>query len=318
MARPTWVGSLSFGLVHVPVRLYSAVSSRQVHFHLLHDADGARIQQRRVCSADGEEVPYAHVVKGYEVSPGRYVEVTHGELDAFDPPSSRAIELEEFVSLADIDTIFYDSTYHLVPEKGAERPYALVVAALRQSGRVGLGQLVMHHRGHLCVVRPFGRGLALSTLHYADELVSQDSLSELDLTGALPQAEEVRLAARLIQARAATFEPRRYRDVHRERLLAFLEKRAQAQSRLPEVQVSAPVPKVPAAHAVPERGDLLRALEESIAALGRERPARTGAEPRSLPSDGELRLRQEAARTAREPKRPRGEPGAEEPDEPVR
>jgi DNA end-binding protein Ku len=318
MSRPTWVGSLSFGPVHVPVRLYSAVNPRSVQFHQLHDADGARIQQRRVCSADGEEVSYEHVVKGYALEDGRYVAVTRGELEAFDPQSSRSIELEEFVDLADIDTVFFDNAYHLVPDKDSARPYALVVEALRQSGKAGLGRLVMHHRGRLAVVRPFGRGLALSTLHYADEVVSQDSLEELDLVGAQPPAQEVELALQWVRARSASFEPRRYHDVHRERLLAFIDKRARAQERRAGVEVPGRA-TVPAAHAVPEQGDLLRALEESLAALGRGRPVPANDEGREPPLSGELRLRQEAARTAREPRgpeapRPRRKKGEGEPE----
>lgn len=297
MSRPTWIGSLSFGPVHVPVRLYSAVSPRSVQFHQLHDADGARIQQRRVCSADGEEVAYEHVVKGYELAPGRFVTVTRGELEAFDPQSSRSIELEEFVDLADIDAVYFDNAYHLVPDKDSARPFALVVEALRQSGKAGLGRLVMHHRGRLAVVRPFGRGLALSTLHWADEVVSQDSLAELDLVAAQPRAREVELALEWVRSRTAAFEPRRYHDVHRERLLAFIDKRARAQER----QEAAPGrATLPAAHAVPEQGDLLRALEESLAALSRGHAAPANDEAHEPPARGELRLRQEAARTTRE------------------
>jgi DNA end-binding protein Ku len=307
MSRPTWVGSLSFGPVHVPVRLYSAVSPRSVRFHQLHDADGARIQQRRVCSADGEEVAYEHVVKGYELAPGRFVSVTRGELEAFDPQSSRSIELEEFVDLADIDAVYFDTAYHLVPDKDSARPFALVVEALRQSGKAGLGRLVMHHRGRLALVRPFGRGLALSTLHYADEVVSQDSLEELNLVAAQPQAREVELALEWVRSRSAAFEPRRYHDVHRERLLAFIDKRARAQERAPAAEAPGRA-TVPAAHAVPEQGDLLRALEESLAALGRSRPAPANDEGREPPATGALRLRPQAARTAREPEAPRSRP----------
>lgn len=321
MSRPTWIGSLSFGPVHVPVRLYSAVSPRSVQFHQLHDADGARIQQRRVCSADGEEVPYEHVVKGYELAPGRYVELTRGELEAFDPQSSRSIELEEFIDLADVDPLYFDNAYHLVPDKDSARPFALVVAALRQSGKAGLGRLVMHHRGRLAVVRPFGRGLALSTLHYADEVMSQDNLEELKWVAAQPPSHEVELALQWVRARSASFEPRRYHDVHRERLLAFIDKRARAQEeRPPEARPEAAGARatVPAAHAVPEHGDLLRALEESLAALGRSRPAPANDEGREAPARGELRLRQEAARTGRErgPEagRSQGEKGEGEPE----
>ncbi|XXF76777.1 Ku protein [Myxococcaceae bacterium GXIMD 01537] len=321
MSRPTWVGSLSFGLVHVPVRLHPAVRSRRVRFHQLHDADGGRLQLRRVCSLDGEEVPYEHVVKGYELAPGHTVEVTLPELESFDLESSYTLELAEFIDPAEVDPVFLAEAYHLVPDRGAERPYALVVAALRQSGKAGLGRLVMHHQGHLCLVRPFGRGLSLSTLHYADELVPQDSLEELELAGALPQAQEVEMALRLVYSRAASFEPRRYHDAHRERLLAFLEKRGRAQARLPAAELPPPPPRPPqravphaperaVAPPSPEREELLATLEESIAALSRAAGRGPRAEARALPpQEGALRVRQEAARTTRSPRGTRGRKG---------
>ncbi|MFP2926632.1 Ku protein, partial [Pyxidicoccus sp. 3LG] len=258
MSRPVWVGSLSFGLVSVPVRLYSAISSRQPQFHLLHDSDGARIQNKRVCSADGEEVAFEHVVKGYELADGRHVQVTRGELEAFDPDSGRVIELEDFVDAGEIDPLYYDTPYHLVPAEGAERAYTLLVAALREAGRVGLGQFVLYQKGHLVAVRPHGRGLLLSTLHYAEDVVSQDSLPELALAGAPPQERELEVALHLIGARSTDFEPRRYHDVHRERLLAFLERRARKEAGERRVHAGATVE-------APSQGDLLSALERSVA-----------------------------------------------------
>ncbi|NMO22843.1 Ku protein [Pyxidicoccus fallax] len=300
MSRPVWVGSLSFGLVSVPVRLYSAISSRQVQFHLLHDEDGARIQNKRVCSADGEEVPYEHVVKGYELGDGRYVEVTRGELEAFDPEASRAIELEDFVELGDIDPLYYDTPYHLVPAEGAERSYELLVATLRESGRVGIGRFVMYQKGHLCAVRPHGRGLLLSTLHYAEEVVSQDSLTELALVGPRPQERELQAALSLVEARATRFDPRRYHDVHRERLLAFIQRRASRLGR-PKATGERPTPAGATAQP-PQHADLLAALERSVAAL------RAG-QPLPPPEQGALRLRPQAS--AREFRERRG--GGESP-----
>ena len=122
MARPIWSGSVSFGLVSVPVKLFSATSPKEVHFHLLHDKDAARIQQKRVCSKDGQEVPWEHIVKGFEVAKNRYVTVTQDELEKFRPRSTKAIEIEDFVDLAQIDPIYYASTYYLVPDKGAGKP----------------------------------------------------------------------------------------------------------------------------------------------------------------------------------------------------
>jgi len=308
MSRPCWVGSLSFGLVHVPVRLHAAVESRQVKFHLLHDADGARIRQKRVCSADGEEVPYEHVVKGYPLRPGQCVEVTSGELEAFDPKSSRGIELEDFVKLEEIDPGFYEASYHLVPEVGAERQYALLVEALRRSGRVGLGRLVMRHRGHLCVVRPFGRGLVLSTLYYAEEQIAQDLLPELSVMGKRPSEEEVDMVLRLIESQATTFEPRRYHDTHRERLISFLERRARAQAKIAEPTAPARAPEPPSE--VAERLEAFRRIEEGIAALRRSGRGPARAERRAV-ERGSLRFRAQAAREVRMPKGQEGQDGSE-------
>ncbi|WP_257448781.1 non-homologous end joining protein Ku [Archangium lipolyticum] len=285
MSRPVWTGSLGFGPMHVPVRLYAAVSPKQVQFHLLHDADGARIQQKRVCSADGEEVPFEHVVKGYEIRRGRYVEVTRGELEAFDPQSSRTIDIQDFVELADIDPIFFDTTYHLMPGEGATKPYATLAMALRASGRVGLGRLVMHLKEHLCAVWPHERGLVLSTLHFADELIPQESFSEF--SGAVPPAQrEVESVLDIIETRIVDFVPQRYQDLHRERLLAFLERRARTHG-VREAPAEAPAP---AGEEVPR-----------ITRAGRA----AGGEVRELPTRGSLRLRPQAAREVRE-RTPRG------------
>ncbi len=298
MSRPCWVGSLSFGLVHVPVRLYAAAESKQVSFHLLHDADGARLRQKRVCSADGQEVVREHVVKGYEISPGQHVELTQEELSAFDPKASHTLELEDFIELKEVDPSFYEATYHLVPEPGAEHPYTLLVTALARSGRVGLGRLVMRHKSHLCLVRPAGRGLALSTLYYAEELISQETLPELSEPGRRPAEQEVEMVLRLIQSQATSFEPRRYRDTHRERLLAFLERRGRAQAKV------APVPRQPRAEPAVTRMDEFHWLEEGIAALRRGGRDAILAH-RTAPAQGELRFRPQAARSGR------GRPGQE-------
>lgn len=292
MSRPVWVGSLSFGLVSVPVRLYSAVSPRPVQFHLLHDADGARIQNKRVCSADGEEVAYEHVVKGYELADGRHVAVTRGELEAFDPDASRVIELEDFVEAGEIDPLYYDTPYHLVPAEGAERAYTLLVATLQEAGRVGIGRFVLYQKGHLCAVRAHGRGLLLSTLHYAEDVVPQDSLPELALAGERPQERELEAALHLLEARATRFEPQRYHDVHRERLLAFIERRA-ARTRPRAATERRPVVHAGATAGTPSPSDLLAVLERSVAALKAGQPL--------PPESGSLRLRPQAsAREVRE------------------
>src|SRR3954471_5802789 len=154
MPRPIWSGSISFGLVSVPVKLFSATSPREVRFHMLHDKDGGRIQQKRVCSIDGHEVAWEHIIKGFEISRGRYVSVTRDELAAFNPRASKTIEIEDFVELSQIDPIYYQTTYYLAPDKGAAKPYALLVEAMKRSGRVGVARFVLRTKQYLCAVRP--------------------------------------------------------------------------------------------------------------------------------------------------------------------
>lgn len=304
MSRPVWTGSLGFGHVHVPVRLYGAVSPRQVQFHLLHDAEGARILQKRVCSADGEEVPYEHVVKGYEIRSGHYVEVTRGELEALDPQASRTVDLEDFVDLSEVDPLFFDTTYHVLPGEEAWKPFATLAMALRASGRAGLGRLVLHMKGHLCVVWPHGRGLVLSTLHYADELIPQESFSEVSLPGPRPVEREVEAVLSAIEARTVPFEPQRYHDTYRERLLAFLERRAQKLEPRKGPRETPP----------PEGAEAPRSARRTGSRAATRAPeAREGevrGEVSGLSTRGSLRLRPQAA-AAREARAPTGRRGRE-------
>ena len=288
MSRPVWTGSIGFGPIHVPVRLHGAVSPRQLQFHLLHEADGGRIQQKRVCSVDGEEVPYEHVVKGYELGRGRYVELTRGELEAFDPQASRTIDIEDFIELSEIDPVLFDTTYHLMPGEGASRAYATLAMALRAAGRVGIGRLVMHMKGHLCAVWPRGRGLVLSTLHYADELIPQDSFAEFSLPGPRVAQGEVEAVMDVIEARTVTFEPQRYHDTHRERLLAFIQRRVQKRGLRAVPSESDVSIERPAPRSSPQGKAAGRAAE----------PVR--GEVSEL-SRGSLRMRPLAAREVREP-----------------
>src|SRR2546430_2227719 len=198
MRRPIWSGSISFGLVNVPVKLYSATSPKEVRFHMLHDKDGGRIQQKRVCSIDGHEVPWEHIVKGFEVSKGRYVSVTREELSAFDPKGTRSIDIEDFAELSQIDPIYYESTYYLLPDKGAQKPYALLLEAMRKTGRVGVARFVLRTKQYLAAVRPLGKALAISTMLYADEVVDQSELDGLPGSEAKPREKELHMAEQLV------------------------------------------------------------------------------------------------------------------------
>src|SRR5262245_8234942 len=161
MARPIWTGSISFGLVNVPVKLLTAVHQKEVHFNLLHKKDGARIKLKRFCTAEDVEVAYEDTDKGYEVSPGRYVALDRKELEKLDPKATRSIEITDFVKLSEIDPIFYQSTYHLVPDRGADKPYGLLLRAMEDAGKVGIARMVMRTKQYLCAVRPLEHGLVL-------------------------------------------------------------------------------------------------------------------------------------------------------------
>src|SRR4051812_41105728 len=152
MPRSIWSGAISFGLVNVPVKLYSAVSRNTVRFHQLHDSDHVRIQQKRFCPADGEEVTYEHIVKGYEIAPDRYVVITPEELEALDPKKTRTIDIEDFVDLAEIDPIFYDHPYYLMPDKGAAKAYKLLVQAMTEAGKVALARVVLRQKESLVAI----------------------------------------------------------------------------------------------------------------------------------------------------------------------
>src|SRR5919106_7087656 len=164
MPRSIWSGAISFGLVNVPVKLYSAVSRKSVRFHQLHDKDGVRIQQKRVCPADGEEVPYDNIVKGYEISPDHYVIVEPEELEALDPKKTRTIDIQEFVDLEDIDPIYYDHSYYLAPDTGAGKAYNLLLTAMRESDKVAIARVVIRQKEYLAAVRPTGNAMTMSTM----------------------------------------------------------------------------------------------------------------------------------------------------------
>src|ERR671931_2184207 len=182
MARAIWSGSISFGLLNVPVRLYSAVSRKSVSFRELRASDGSRIRHKRVAEADGEEVPYEEIVKGYEISPEQYVVVTRDELEEIDPKRTRAIEIQDFVDLDDIDPIYFDHPYYLGPDKGAERAYGLLVRAMADSRKVAIARFVLRNREHLAAIRPMGKVLTMATMRFADEIVSPE-----DLDGVVPE-----------------------------------------------------------------------------------------------------------------------------------
>jgi DNA end-binding protein Ku len=261
MARAIWSGSISFGLLNVPVKLYSAVSKQTVRFKELREDDGARIRHKRVAEGDGKEVPYEKIVKGYEYAPDQYVVLTREELAELDPKRTRAIEIQDFVDLDDIDPIYFEQPYYLGPDKGAARAYALLVQAMKESRKVAIARFVLRNKEHLAAIRPMEDVLTLATMRFHDEVSSPQ-----DLDGEVfeeekpkkPDQRELGMAKQLIESLTTDFKADRYRDEYREELLDLLERKAAGK----EV-VSAPTEE-PKPTKAP---DLMAALEESLAAV---------------------------------------------------
>ncbi len=269
MPRSIWRGAISFGLVNVPVKLYSAVSKKTVRFNQLHDADGARIQQKRVCSRDGEEIPFENIVKGYEISPDRYVVVTPEELEALDPKKTRTINIEDFVDLDEIDPLYYEHPYYLAPDTGASKAYKLLLTALTESNKVAIARVVIRSKEYLTAIRPANGVLTMETMLFADELVPADTLEELPDEDVQTTEREVEMARQLIDSLSASFEPDKYRDEYRERVLDLIERKAEGQ----EIAIQ-PAPEEPA-----EVPDLMAALEASLAdAKQRRKPTAAAAQ----------------------------------------
>jgi DNA end-binding protein Ku len=270
MARAIWSGSISFGLLNVPVKLYSAVSSQRVSFRELRESDGSRIRHKRVAEEDGKEVPYEKIVKGYEISPEQYVVLTREELEELDPKKTRAIEIQDFVDLDEIDPIYFDHPYYLGPEEGAERAYALLVRAMQEERKVAIARFVLRNKEHLAAIRPMDGVLTMATMRFADEVVSPEQLDGvIPEDDVKPEKREVDMAKRLIDSLATDFEPDKYRDEYREELLALIERKAKGEAIVTQPTEEPKPTKAP---------DLMAALEESLAAVRGEELAGTKSE----------------------------------------
>jgi DNA end-binding protein Ku len=261
MPRSIWTGAISFGLVNVPVKLYSAVSKKTVRFHQLHDKDGVRIQQKRVCPADGEEVAYDHIVKGYEITPDQYVVIEPGELEAIEPRKTKTIDIEDFVDLADIDPIYYDHPYYLMPGTGAAKPYKLLVDAMEDAGKVGIARVVIRQKEQLVALRPTEGVLAMSTMNFADEVVEPDRFDDAPGDDVETSTRELDMAKQLIDSLSSDWQPDKYRDTYRDRVLELIEQKAEGKEiAVQPVEEPQPVP------------DLMAALEASVKAARQDKP----------------------------------------------
>jgi DNA end-binding protein Ku len=278
-----WMGTLNFGLVSMPVKLYSAVSNKSVHFNQLHGADNARIQQKRVCSADGEEVPFEEIVKGYELAPERYVVVEDAELAALAPEATRTIEIEDFVEIDEIDRIYFDQPYYIVPNRGGARSYKLLLQAMRDTGKVAIARVVLRSRERLVAVHPREDVLMMTTLSYADEINPTSELRELggEEESSAVGERELDVARRLVESLAEPFDIARYRDTYREAVLDLIDRKASGE----EIVVQ-PRPAVQEL----QSPDLMGALQAS---LERARERDGGAS--SAPVNGKAGARKKAS-----------------------
>jgi DNA end-binding protein Ku len=259
MARAIWSGSISFGLLNVPVKLYSAVARRGISLREIRESDGARIRHRRVAEGTDEEVPYEKIVKAFEITKDRYVPLSKDELTSLDPKKTRAIEVQDFVDLAEIDPIYFDSPYYLGPAAGAEKAYSLLARALEESGKVAIARFVFRNKEHLAAIRPGDGVLTLTTMRFADEVVPPSDLDDV-LPSEQPKVakRELEMAEQLIESLTRDFDPTAYRDEYREQLLAMIERKAAGEEVMAAPEEEREPTKAP---------DLMAALEESIAAV---------------------------------------------------
>jgi DNA end-binding protein Ku len=254
-----WTGSISFGLVTVPVKLTAATKSRDVSFNQLEEDTGSRIRLRRISEQTGEEVPPNKIVKGYEIEKGRYVVVEKSELEALAPKASHTIEIEDFVDLDDIDPLYFDSPYYVLPDEKAAKPYRLLVEAMTRLQKVAVGRVVMRAKERLVAIRPLDGMLCVETMRYADEIVARD---ELGIPGEEIEVNEreLAMATQLVEALSGGFEPEKYHDEYREQLLGLIDQKAAG-----EEIVAQPEPEAPA-----KVLDLMAALEASLQRAGRD------------------------------------------------
>jgi DNA end-binding protein Ku len=272
MARAIWTGAISFGLVTVPVKLYSALDRKSVRFHQLSGKSGVRVAQKRVDPQSGDEIPYADIVKGYEIAPDRYVVVEPGELDALEPKKTKTIEIEEFVELSQIDPVYYDHPYYLAPGPGGAKPYRLLLEAMRETRRVAIARVVIRSKEQLVALRPIGDALGMATMLFADEVLPPERVDEITEAAQVKTTKrEVDVAKQLIDSLAGDFQPDKYSDTYRQQVLALIERKAEgkqiAVQPAPE-EVAAPAP------------DLMTALKASLDAVRARQGDDGAAKPR--------------------------------------
>jgi DNA end-binding protein Ku len=255
MPRPIWSGAISFGLVNVPVKAYSAVHDHTVHFHQLDKRSGARIQYQKVSAKSGRPVDNEDIEKGFEVSKGKYVVVDEDEFETLRPESTRSIDITDFVELESVDPIYYENTYWLGTNDESARAYRLLLTAMEDAQRVGIGSVVMRNKQYLAAIRPLDGALAMSTMRFADEIVPKSEVPDLPSARAKPDSKEVRLATQIIESLVSEWDPRRYHDTYTEEMRHLIDRKAKGK----KIEAPAPEPEKKA-----EVIDLMSALQASL------------------------------------------------------
>ena len=274
MARVTWTGSVSFGLVNIPVKMYTAVRDHTIRFHRLTEDGSCRLRTKLYCPETDEEYDFSQTARGYEVAPDQYVLVSDEELEGLRPDHGHAIEIEDFVSLHEIDPVFYERPYYLAPDERGTRPYALLVDAMTKTERVGIARFVLRDKQHLAALRVSQGGLCLSTMRWKDEVQALTDVTKLPTDKADPR--QVKLAIELIDALTRPFEPERYRDTFRDEVMGLIEAKAKGE-------------RIPVAAEPEPRGevvDLMDALKKSLGASA-SAPRAAVRKPRERDGDAE-------------------------------
>ena len=253
MPRATWSGAITFGLVNIPVKGFGAVSEHRIGLRLLCPRDKSPIQFKRVCSKDKKEVPWASIVRGYEIEKGKYVVLTNKDLEKIEMKSGRAIEILKFVDLDTLDPIYFDQSYFLVPGEDSKKSYFLLLEALQANGKVAVGRVVMHEREHLVALRPYGNSILMETMHFADEIRAPNDFPELRKPVEV-SSDELELAGELIRIMKKPFNLKEYKDRYNEALQDLVEAKMKGKEEVYE-------PKVPEVEATQ---DLMQALKASI------------------------------------------------------
>ena len=255
-SRPIWSGSISFGLVTIPVRLFTAVREKRLHFRSLHDQDKVPLKQKMFCPADGKEVHPEHIVKGYEIEKDQFVVVTQEELESAAPKRTKAIEIQDFVELDEIDPLFFDRPYYVAPKPEGAKPYKLLVEAMEKTRKVGIAKVVMWNKEYLAALRPLEGALVMETMHFNDEVVPSERVAGLEVKARVDD-RELKMATQLIDSLTTKFSPQKYKDEFREQVMAVIEKKAAGE----DIHTAPTTEKEPSGRS---SRNLLAALEESL------------------------------------------------------